>query len=83
MSESLRGLQSLELLARGWHITEVMRRHLPEDFPGAARVLLDSLGPELSATDLTGMEVFRYLPHVFYVCLANSSIALDCGGLEV
>jgi 3-methyladenine DNA glycosylase AlkC len=67
ISESLRGLESLELLARGWHIAEVMRQHLPRDFPRAAQVLLDSLGPELSATDLTGMEVFRYLPHVFYV----------------
>ena len=67
ISDSMKGLESLELLARGWHIAEVMKRHLPKDFPSAARVLLDSLGPELNATELTGMEVFRYLPHVFYV----------------
>jgi 3-methyladenine DNA glycosylase AlkC len=67
VAESLEGLESLELLARAWQIAEAMRRHLPEKFPSAARVLLRSLGPELNVTELAGMEVFRYLPHVFYV----------------
>ena len=67
IAEAVRGLESLELLARGWHIAEVMRRHLPEDFPRAARVIMRSLGPELNGTESRGMEVFRYLPHVFFV----------------
>jgi 3-methyladenine DNA glycosylase AlkC len=30
-------------------------------------VILRSLGPELNGTENTGMDVFRYLPYVFYV----------------
>ena len=63
---SLQGLESLELIARAWHIAEAMRRYLPEDFRNAASVLARSLGPELQS-ETEGMEVFRYLPHVLYV----------------
>jgi 3-methyladenine DNA glycosylase AlkC len=61
--ECLKGLDQLELLARAWHIAEVMRRHLPADFNAAARVLLQSLPQQ----KFTGMDSFRYQPHVFYV----------------
>src|SRR5262245_25556492 len=66
VSDCLGGLDSLELLARGWHIAEVLHRHLPSDFPRAAKILLRSLGPELQGVEETGMAVFRYLPHVFF-----------------
>lgn len=63
----LEGLDALELTARGWHIAEGLRRHLPEDFPEAAAVIAAALGPELDRTDAFGMALFRYLPYVFFV----------------
>lgn len=65
--DALKGLDALELLSRGIHIADVMQRHLPADFPSAARVLLDSLGPEHASSEVFGMAPFRYLPHVCYV----------------
>lgn len=67
VAECLDGLDRLELMPRAWHIAEAMRRHLPQEFPRAAGILMRSLGAELPATELNGMDVFRYLPHVFYV----------------
>jgi hypothetical protein len=61
--DCLQGLERLELLARGWHIAEVLRRHLPQDFEAASRILLRSL----PSRTLSGMETFRYLPHMFYI----------------
>ena len=66
-SDALRGLEELELLARGAHIAAVMQRHLPADFPSAVQLLIASLGPELSSTESFGMAPFRYLPHVSFV----------------
>ncbi len=42
-------------------------RHLPQDYQRAIEILIASLGPKLEAAELTGIEVFVYLPHVFYV----------------
>ncbi|MBL8960222.1 MAG: DNA alkylation repair protein [Gemmatimonadetes bacterium] len=65
--DALRGLEALELLPRGTHIAGAMRRHLPAAYPEAVRVLVDSLGPPLGESDLTGMAVFRYLPYVAFI----------------
>lgn len=62
-----KGLDDLELMARGWHIAEVMRQSLPTDFPKAAKVLTQGLGQTLPAELGNGMAPFRYLPHVFFV----------------
>ena len=67
VADCLLGLEALELTARGAHIAEVMRRHLPEDYRAALRLLLASLGAELEHTDGFGMAPFRYLPHVCFV----------------
>jgi 3-methyladenine DNA glycosylase AlkC len=67
VDEALEGLDGLELLARGWQIAEALRRHLPDDFAVASTILLRSLGEPIVTTETWGMEVFRYLPHVFYV----------------
>ncbi|HEU5074229.1 MAG TPA: DNA alkylation repair protein [Polyangiaceae bacterium] len=65
--QCLTGLEALELTARGWHIAEVLQRHLPADFPEAAAVVQAALGAELDRTDAFGMSLFRYLPYVFFV----------------
>ena len=67
VADGTRGLGGLELVARGAHVADVMRRHLPEDFATAADVVVRSLGPELERTEGFGMAPFRYLPHVVYV----------------
>jgi 3-methyladenine DNA glycosylase AlkC len=64
---SLTGLTELELTARAWHLAHALYDHLPRPFPQAARILVDSLGPEHAQADSFGLEPFRYLPHVFFV----------------
>jgi 3-methyladenine DNA glycosylase AlkC len=60
-------LEELELTARARHVADVMAAHLPRPFGEAARILVDSLGPELASTSEFGMAPFRYMPHVFFV----------------
>ncbi len=69
IAESLEGLDRLELIARGWHITAAMYRHLPKRFPQAAEILVRSLPPENAPRQesASSMDTFRYLPHVFFV----------------
>jgi 3-methyladenine DNA glycosylase AlkC len=67
VADCLRGLHALELIDRGRHVGEVLRRHLPERFEEAARILVASLGPALPQTEGFGMAPFRYLPHITYV----------------
>lgn len=67
VSDGLSGLEALELTARGAHLAEVMRRHLPEDYEAAVGVLVDSLGPKHAGSESFGMAPFRYLPHVCFV----------------
>jgi 3-methyladenine DNA glycosylase AlkC len=61
------GYEDLELTPRGWSIAHCLYHHLPPHYPEAVEILLASLGPEIADTELTGMESFRYLPHVLFV----------------
>jgi 3-methyladenine DNA glycosylase AlkC len=65
--QCMAGLGDLELLARGWHIAEVMHQHLPNPFAAAAEILIASLGPEHVDGNSFGMAPFRFLPHVLFV----------------
>jgi 3-methyladenine DNA glycosylase AlkC len=67
VSDALLGLEALELTARGAHLAEVMRRHLPADYTTALRVLVRSFGPELESSESFGMAPFRYLPHACFI----------------
>ena len=66
-SECLNGLDGLELIARGWHIAEAMRRHLPAHFPDAAAILTQSLPASGTPRSEDKMDSFRYLPHTQFV----------------
>ena len=44
-----------------------LRRHLPEDYQAAIKILMKSLGPKLNGTEGLGMAPFLYLPHVRFV----------------
>ena len=67
--EGTAGLDELELLDRGRHIARALGAHLPQDYPEAIEILLDSLGPEHGTDELigVGMAPFFYLPHVLFV----------------
>jgi 3-methyladenine DNA glycosylase AlkC len=63
------GLDALELLDRGKHISRALEEYLPADYPQAVAVLLRSLGPEHATDELVGvgMAPFYYLPHTLFV----------------
>lgn len=74
VAEALDGLDRLELIQRGWHVAEVMQRHLPAPFPRAARLVAGAFPPPATPPDERDedaaahpMESFRYLPHAFWV----------------
>ena len=65
--EVLARLDGLELLDRARAVAAAFHARLPAAFEEAVEVLTRSLGPELEDVELNGFEVFRYLPHVFWV----------------
>ncbi len=66
-AEVLARLDGLELLDRARAVAAALHPRLPAAFEEAVDVLTRSLGPELEEVELNGFEVFRYLPHVFWV----------------
>ena len=67
LADSLENYQALELTPRALQIAQALGRHLPQDYERAIEILIASLGPKLEAAELKGMDVFSYLPHVFFV----------------
>src|SRR5262245_30707186 len=69
IGDATKGLELLELLDRGKHITRALEKHLPPSYPDAIDILLRSLGPEHASDELlgVGMAPFYYLPHTHYV----------------
>lgn len=67
--DATRGLDALELTARGRHLAAAMHAHLPKAYPDALPILLASLGPPHGTDELlgVGMAPFFYLPHVTFV----------------
>jgi 3-methyladenine DNA glycosylase AlkC len=69
VKQACTGLEALELLDRGRHITRALETCLPESYPDAIDVLLRSLGPERASDELigAGMAPFFYCPHTLFV----------------
>ena len=67
LTDALVGYRELELTPRARQIAQALGRHLPHDYERAVETLIASLGPKLQTAELTGMDVFIYLPHVFFV----------------
>jgi hypothetical protein len=55
VEQACAGLEQLELLDRGKHISRALAAHLPADYPKAVEVLLRSLGPEHATDELIGV----------------------------
>jgi hypothetical protein len=67
IASATRGLQELELKQRAQHIALAMAEQLPTNFEKAAPLLMQSLGPELQATEGNGLAVFFYIPHAQFI----------------
>jgi 3-methyladenine DNA glycosylase AlkC len=67
LAEALHGFEELELTRRARHVARALARRLPADYERAVDILVRSLGPPIVADELTGMDGFLYLPHVFFV----------------
>ena len=64
LADCLDGYDDLELTDRAKHVAAAMAAHLPSDRGEALRLLTATLGPE--DAELSGMEGFFYLPHVYF-----------------
>ena len=67
LADALDGFEELELTHRARHIARALARHLSDGFERSVDILVRSLGPPIVADELTGIDSFLYLPHVFYV----------------
>jgi 3-methyladenine DNA glycosylase AlkC len=65
--DATRGLEALELMDRARHIMEAMRTHLPPRYEEALRIVLRSLGTEVST--------FKYWPHTMFVATYGTAKA--------
>jgi hypothetical protein len=55
------GLDDLELLDRGRHISRALAAHLPLEYPEAVEILLRSLGPGHATDELVGVGMVDVL----------------------
>ncbi len=65
--QALRGLAELELKERALHIAHEIAAQLPSDMEHAAPMLVNALGPKLTATEGNGLATFFYLPHSAFI----------------
>jgi 3-methyladenine DNA glycosylase AlkC len=65
--DALDGYDALELMPRGKKIAQALRRHLPDDYPQALAILLDSLDQPHDRDPGLSLASFLYLPHTVFV----------------
>ena len=67
LRDALDGYDALELMPRGRHIADALRRHLPDDYEAALAVLMASV--ERAPTRIEGgsLASFLFLPHTCFV----------------
>ena len=67
LADALHGHDELDLMARGRHLAQALRRHLPEDYEAALDVLLASVQAAPAPPASTAMAPFFYLPHTCFM----------------
>ncbi|MCF8160200.1 MAG: DNA alkylation repair protein [Polaromonas sp.] len=67
VSDALDGYDALGLMPRGKKIAQALRRHLPDDYPRALAILLDSLDQPHGRDPGLSLASFLYLPHTVFV----------------
>ena len=66
LRDALAGYEALELMPRGRHLARALARHLPRDFPEAARILVASMDAPVPPAS-GAMASFVFMPHAFFV----------------
>ncbi|MBK8570195.1 MAG: DNA alkylation repair protein [Nitrosomonadales bacterium] len=61
------GLEPLGILERGKKLARTLRLYLPRKYATAIEIILASLTPPLTRTDMLGLAVFFYLPHISFI----------------
>ncbi|MEO5366372.1 MAG: DNA alkylation repair protein [Magnetococcus sp. WYHC-3] len=80
VAEVVADFPRLELMARSRRIAEGLRAHLPEAFPDAVAILLNSMGEDDGSGGVEGYGGFRHLPFLNFVGtygMEHPDIALD------
>jgi 3-methyladenine DNA glycosylase AlkC len=67
LADALAGYGPLSLTGRGFQVAAALRKHLPDDYPRAVRILVDSVSQPHAHRASTGMAGFLYMPHLFFV----------------
>ncbi len=62
-----RGYGPLSLTGRGFRVAEALRKHLPQDYPLAVGILVESASQPHEHRASNGMSGFLYMPHLFFV----------------
>jgi 3-methyladenine DNA glycosylase AlkC len=77
---ALDGYDALELMQRGQKIAQALHQHLPQDYPQATAILLDSLRQAHDRDMGQSLGSFLYLPHTQFVAtygLAHFDISMQ------
>jgi len=67
LRDALAGYGPLSLTARGQQIATALRRHLPQDYPRAIAILLESADRSHEHRATGGMAAFLYMPHMYFI----------------
>ena len=67
LRDALHGYDALELMPRGRHIAQALRKHLPPSMAQAIPILLASLDHPVQRKADSGMASFLFMPHCFFV----------------
>ena len=67
LADVRQGYGPLSLTQRGFHIAGAMRKHLPQEYPRAVRILVESASQPHEHQATGGMSSFLYMPHLFFI----------------
>jgi len=67
LREVLAGYGPLSLTGRGQQIAAALRRHLPQEYPRALAILLESAAQSHKHRASGGMAAFLYMPHMYFI----------------
>ncbi len=67
IKDCVNDIEHLTLTQRSSHITEILRKYLPDTFSEAVQIILKSLTPPLERTADNGLAPMFYMPHCGYI----------------
>jgi len=79
VKDVMNGIEPLSITERSNHISEALRRYLPDIYSEAIEILLKSLTPPLTKTEDNGLGVLFYMPHCSYIAKYGVQAAYNGG----